>query len=987
MFCAFSFGKWCACPNLWLAIGIDRCVGEKEERESSRNVYASGVRLCAGLMVLIGWRKTLHRVCGHVVWACVGLMASAGNQVLLATRVLPRAEQFVPHDLNMPWENQPDGLQMHQDVMNCAGRMVGVLWALVPGGIIFTKLSEAANVSPIWVTTKHVDRDANAVWSPDSIVPHPEGCPSLRTFLSSLQPVAKGNQAVLIMNSDLKYRCLGFFMEMVHLLLTFWVCIAPSRASTTLVMLWMIVRTIKTSMLDTQAQQFIRRRNEWKRRYIEVMRGGNAEASLIINGTACEFSAVQQSEARSEPLAHETFLDGDKNRLILSQPEDGGKDGTALGNAPELAGKWAIMFAAEDRSMSKIYHQARQAATAGAVALIVVGDPAAPARLPPLVCDQKEEEMTIPVIGISFHTGKALKSELAKVESEGKKDGLPLEFYPAAQHEADEAKKRARNHTVRAAQPDQPEIALTVQEQARRGSKERIVKLKSIDLRKHILGENDDRSPGQWGISMVDFVAGPTIVSVQGHAQGKVEVGEQIVAIDGIRVSHSSDIISLMAHGQQSAEHELTLITDDTYTAHIPVPITASDGVLFEATTLYETVHLNLFHPQAKGKTFALKLHKPFPLRLVGVDDLVEETVSALVHVKAGLHVITIDSDDSIPVYSQWSIQKVSDELSHRTRNLAPQDAVYSYKKTIEADLHSHTGGGVVTMYELDDGRGIMRGWLPSRDVRRPASQDGVSGCTVLKVDVPPGADIQAQFGFVPGQENTRITHIGDNSPLRAAGVRPGDRPVLVDDVVLSDHTASELTVILASMLGAPGSKYPGRDTRIVFLRPDNSTVTAEGWSASFILAHIRKTEVRVPTPWPPNSSSHLHDDPDDGGYIRIDDPDDEASKVVVRIPLQAVEGSSISVYLPAPKFSGFQTQYEGPADSLQFDDPHFPNRKGRFGVGARIVRASQDAVIGCYVIAINGRDVSICTAAQLSDRLSSKVHVRLTLMSPSHHI
>ena len=88
------------------------------------------------------------------------------REVLLATRVLPRAEALLPHDLTLPEARQPKGLQLHQDFISISGRMVASMFCLFPGGAILTKISEAFNRRPIFVTPAAVDKDAKAVWMP-----------------------------------------------------------------------------------------------------------------------------------------------------------------------------------------------------------------------------------------------------------------------------------------------------------------------------------------------------------------------------------------------------------------------------------------------------------------------------------------------------------------------------------------------------------------------------------------------------------------------------------------------------------------------------------------------------------------------------------------------------------------------------------------------------------------------------------------------------
>ena len=65
------------------------------------------------------------------------------RDVLLATNVMRRADRLLRHDVTLPEQRHPKGLQIHQDIISSTGRMVSTVFCLFPFGAFLAKVRRA----------------------------------------------------------------------------------------------------------------------------------------------------------------------------------------------------------------------------------------------------------------------------------------------------------------------------------------------------------------------------------------------------------------------------------------------------------------------------------------------------------------------------------------------------------------------------------------------------------------------------------------------------------------------------------------------------------------------------------------------------------------------------------------------------------------------------------------------------------------------------
>ena len=65
------------------------------------------------------------------------------RDVLLATNVMRRADRLLRHDVTLPEQRHPKGLQIHQDIISATGRMVSTVFCLFPFGAFLAKVRRA----------------------------------------------------------------------------------------------------------------------------------------------------------------------------------------------------------------------------------------------------------------------------------------------------------------------------------------------------------------------------------------------------------------------------------------------------------------------------------------------------------------------------------------------------------------------------------------------------------------------------------------------------------------------------------------------------------------------------------------------------------------------------------------------------------------------------------------------------------------------------
>ena len=396
------------------------------------------------------------------------------REVLLATRVLPRAEALLPHDLTLPEARQPKGLQLHQDFISISGRMVASMFCLFPGGAILTKISEAFNRRPIFVTPAAVDKDAKAVWMPTT---------RWWQLLPDLYPLHPMNQALIVLNSQIGLRMLSFVLELVSVILIVTLVLLPTRedssdstdgyrwsgcsspnkngtsAPTMLptpgpaltlsptfadaegsggrfdflddyriyvayaLLAWLVLQIfIDVALFHEELECFLRI-YEWERRYTEIMLGGHRGTRLLDhNGAKIVFSAFKINNA---PLPHEHFGGvRTDNQVVLDAATAAACRGAAapatqvhglmeLFAAAEVRGHFVLTFAGQGAPHAEI---ARIAHDSGAEALIIANnDGSAPDDVLRLIGDDKAE-VRIPCLSVSYNSGRnlALAAELGQ---------------------------------------------------------------------------------------------------------------------------------------------------------------------------------------------------------------------------------------------------------------------------------------------------------------------------------------------------------------------------------------------------------------------------------------------------------------------------------------------------------------------------------------------------------------------------------------------
>ena len=342
----------------------------------------------------------LTHVIRVIVWKVVCLAKLAvgywDRDVLIATNVLPRSEALLPHDLTAPAERQPKGLQLHQEFISVSGRTVATLFCLLPGGAILTKLSEAVNVWPVFVTTDVIDKDAHAIWAKR------EG--ALCTIFPTLLKVPPSNETLIVMNSTRQRRVLGCMFEVVHTLLVVALCIVADGSSesrrvaaenvASALMIWIILSEAKALLMDSEEQQYFHRRIEWDRRHREVMLGGHSGTKLTIANQAVRFSHLRVNNA---PLAHKVWPDG--------FPRQGGQDDgrliiTSLENVSENDVHNRFVFMQRLSENVSFAEMARRAQDAGAIGVVIANSPAADEHAVPRMPSDDGAEVHIPVFGV-----------------------------------------------------------------------------------------------------------------------------------------------------------------------------------------------------------------------------------------------------------------------------------------------------------------------------------------------------------------------------------------------------------------------------------------------------------------------------------------------------------------------------------------------------------------------------------------------------------
>ena len=65
------------------------------------------------------------------------------RDALLATNVMRRCDKLLRHDVTLPQNMHPSGLQIHQDIIASTGRMVSTVFCLLPYGAFFAKVRRA----------------------------------------------------------------------------------------------------------------------------------------------------------------------------------------------------------------------------------------------------------------------------------------------------------------------------------------------------------------------------------------------------------------------------------------------------------------------------------------------------------------------------------------------------------------------------------------------------------------------------------------------------------------------------------------------------------------------------------------------------------------------------------------------------------------------------------------------------------------------------
>ena len=371
------------------------------------------------------WRH-VYRVTVWKLWQLVKLSCGVWDRdAFLATRILPRADILIRHDLTDPEERHPKGLQLHQDLISGTGRMVATFFCLLPAGAFLSKTSEAVNASPLFVTDKAVDRDGHAVWESkidgDDGKARTRGVHAFGRMWPPLRPVAQGNDAIIVLNASFRYRLFGFVLAVVQMLLIFIVCFKPTIQTVAAMLIWMLICEVKVIVLEDEDQQFYRRRTEWYRRYFEALRGGHHGTSLWIAGHETKLSSSGGAPhlLNNAPLPHEAFPSGTENRLIMSIPPHGGGS-RPLRNADALRGHWVLM----DRGSITFSEKARKAHAAGAVGLVLINnDMQAPDAIPQMSGDTGGE-VKIPILGISYNAGRRAK----KLAVHGADQGAKIEL-------------------------------------------------------------------------------------------------------------------------------------------------------------------------------------------------------------------------------------------------------------------------------------------------------------------------------------------------------------------------------------------------------------------------------------------------------------------------------------------------------------------------------------------------------------------------------
>ena len=88
---------------------------------------------------------------GQVYQLCKITLGIWDHETIMAAKIVNQRQRFMRQHLK---DAQPP--LFYQELMASAGRHISILWMFVPFGAILTKLGEAANMSPVFVTEEPV---------------------------------------------------------------------------------------------------------------------------------------------------------------------------------------------------------------------------------------------------------------------------------------------------------------------------------------------------------------------------------------------------------------------------------------------------------------------------------------------------------------------------------------------------------------------------------------------------------------------------------------------------------------------------------------------------------------------------------------------------------------------------------------------------------------------------------------------------------------
>lgn len=186
------------------------------------------------------------------------------HETIMAAKIVTQRQRLM-----RPHLDDEDPPLFYQELMASSGRHISILWMFVPFGAILTKLGEAANMSPVFVTEEPVHTsDILVLAEGEDDDEHNDGQeeedePATDFLLECPMPSQEqGGSVTPVMDEGGQIRIATWLLYLILFYIQLLVCLNPSAGAIAFYMLVSIGLELKTLILDDELVKRARMRKE-----------------------------------------------------------------------------------------------------------------------------------------------------------------------------------------------------------------------------------------------------------------------------------------------------------------------------------------------------------------------------------------------------------------------------------------------------------------------------------------------------------------------------------------------------------------------------------------------------------------------------------------------------------------------------------------------------------------------------------------------------